>query len=116
MPVVQECVALALLQAMCWEIDSEFLRVQFEIDAKVVVDAVNSLDEDNSEFGDIICRIRTILHDDKFFYVTAIRRQANGVAHALAQLSRSLSCLATFSSLQSSISRCMNDVCSLGAH
>lgn len=116
MPDVRECEAMALLQGMTLAVDSGFQRVLFETDARVVVDAIHTLDDDISEFGDIIGRTRSILRDQEFFSVRAIRRQANGVAHGLAQLSRSLSCLVTLSDLPSSLSRCMNNVCSSRAH
>ncbi|KAI3684107.1 hypothetical protein L6452_33326 [Arctium lappa] len=72
--------------------------------------------DDVSEYGDITDRIHSILHHHAFFSIKAIGRQANGVAHALAQLARLNSCPVSFSSLPPSISCLLNDVCRLGAH
>lgn len=45
----------------------------FETDAKLVVDALSSTNDDHSEFGDIITRCRVFLHHHGFFYVKSVR-------------------------------------------
>lgn len=55
-PFVKGCEALALSEAMSWATDLGYKRVIFESDAKQVVTTIKSLEDDNSEFGDIISR------------------------------------------------------------
>ena len=58
-------------------------RVIFEIDAKVVVDVVTSLEDDDLEFEDIMGCTCCILFYHAFFSIKVNKRQANWVAQLL---------------------------------
>lgn len=55
-PLVQKCEALALLDAIYYAKELGFYRVKFEIDAKILVDAIHSSFDNQSEFCSIIYR------------------------------------------------------------
>jgi len=78
--------ALGLFSALQWLSDMQFDNVDFETDSKLTVDAFLSDRNDTSEFGCIItsCRslFRLLFSNSR---VEFVRRQANGVAHALAR-------------------------------
>lgn len=59
--------------------------MEFEVDAKVVSDAIKDNRLDISEFGSIIRASHQILQQEPMFLVKFIRRQANVVAHELAR-------------------------------
>jgi hypothetical protein len=78
--------ALGLHLALQWLIDMQFDNVDFETDFKLTADAFLSDRNDTSEFGCIISSCRSLF--SAFFSnsrVEFVRRQANGVAHALAR-------------------------------
>ncbi|XVF67798.1 hypothetical protein PTKIN_Ptkin10aG0150800 [Pterospermum kingtungense] len=58
------------------------------MDAKVVIDAIQGQQVDVTEFGSMVNNCRLILSYEKDFSLSFTWRQANGVAHALAGLSR----------------------------
>ncbi|EEF52689.1 conserved hypothetical protein [Ricinus communis] len=60
-----------------------------EVDAKVVVDSFNNPSLDLYEFGSILDVCRSISHSLINVSVSFAKRQANGVAHALAKAARS---------------------------
>jgi len=78
--------ALGLFSALQWLSDMQFDNVDFETDSKLTVDAFLSDRNDTSEFGCIItsCRslFRLLFSNSR---VEFVRRQANGVSHALAR-------------------------------
>ncbi|XVE70735.1 hypothetical protein DITRI_Ditri10aG0094800 [Diplodiscus trichospermus] len=61
LPEVKECEALTLQQAMSWVCSMGYVRVIFEVNSKVVVDALGSNLENYTEFGSIIGSCRRIL-------------------------------------------------------
>ncbi|CAN1771318.1 hypothetical protein LINPERHAP1_LOCUS11842 [Linum perenne] len=81
----------ALLEVLSWTKQEELVKVTFESDAQTVVKAIEDSNGDESEFGDIIESCRAILRRKPDFSVGFIRRGGNGVAHALAQHSITLS-------------------------
>ena len=78
--------ALGLHSALQWLDDMHFDSVDFETDSKLTADAFLSTRNDTSEFGCIISICRS-LFSSTFVNsrVEFVRRQANGVAHALAR-------------------------------
>ena len=116
LPPVRDCEALGLLGALEWVVESGLQQVIFETDAKLVVDAINSSEDDISEFGDIIAKCRAILDCHDFFSVQSVRRQANGFAHALAQQTRFNPCLISYFEVPIFLAPCMNNVCPLFNH
>jgi len=78
--------ALGLYLALQWLSDMQFDNVDFETDSKLTVDAFLSDRNDMSEFGCIITSCRSLFsHLFSNSRVEFVRRQANGVAHALAR-------------------------------
>ncbi|CAN1348846.1 hypothetical protein LINPERPRIM_LOCUS41604 [Linum perenne] len=61
------------------------MAVDFETDAKVVVDGLNQSEDDETEFGDIIALCRSIMDANPGFEVRFERRNRNMVAHTLAR-------------------------------
>jgi len=78
--------ALGLCEALQWVMVLGLHNMDFSLDSKLVVDAVNSTVSNYSDFGSVISHCRQLLninlHNSK---VEFSRRQANGMAHALAQ-------------------------------
>jgi ribonuclease HI len=78
--------ALGLLSALEWVHELNLGPIDFELDAKKVVDNFLSTKHDGTEFGDIIQSCRSLFRN---FYenskVEFVRRQANEAAHALAK-------------------------------
>ena len=78
--------ALGLLSAMDWVHLLQLGTVDFEMDAKRVVDSINYSHTDVTEYGNIISNCKTLFSQ---FYenscVEFVRRQANEVAHSLAK-------------------------------
>lgn len=78
-----------LLQGLHWALDLQLTNVIFELDAKLVVDAIHANVPDFSEFGSIIPECRKLLFNHPNFLVKFVRRQANVVAHSLARVATS---------------------------
>ena len=78
--------AVGLHTALDWISNQQFDNVDFVLDCKKVVDCVNSSLDDSNEFGCIITACKQLL-DDRFqnSHVEFNKRQANRVAHPLAQ-------------------------------
>lgn len=89
---VRECEAIGLAEAMLWVYEAGYTNVVFESDAKVVVDAVKSNEEDRTEFGSIIGQCQSLLRQQTAFSVGYVKRQVNEVAHVLARRSHFSSC------------------------
>lgn len=74
--------AMGLLQALEWVVDN----VCFEIDCKVVVDSLLTINPDISEYGVIISNCHWILSSFPLYKVEFVRRLNNRVAHNLAKV------------------------------
>ncbi|KAF5450904.1 hypothetical protein F2P56_031219, partial [Juglans regia] len=83
-----ECYALFRAVSLCQELGFEL--VEFESDAKNVVDAINSNSSDMSWPGQIIEDIRLIMETHQNWKLSFIRRVGNQAAHVLAKLGLSL--------------------------
>lgn len=83
--------AIGLHEAVWWIKEMGLVRVIIEMDAKLMVDAVNRSAVVNSMFGSIIERYRVMLHSQPHYTVNWISRDANIVAHHLARNSRDYS-------------------------
>jgi len=83
--VVEIGKALGLCEALQWVMELGLHNMDFSLDSKLVVDAVNRTARNYSDFGSVISHCRQLLnislHNSKIEFS---RRQANGVAHALA--------------------------------
>jgi len=77
--------ALGLLSALEWVLELNLGPIDFEMDAKKVVDNFLSTNHDATEFGNIIRNCQSLFRN---YYenskVELVRRQANEAAHALA--------------------------------
>jgi ribonuclease HI len=82
---VAEGEALALLEALREAIARGWSNVVFESDSKVVVDAVHSNFQGNSELSSLISSIKLLLLCHSNFEVKFTKRQANTAAHTLAR-------------------------------
>jgi ribonuclease HI len=81
---VAEGEALALLEAMRDTLARGWSNIIFKSDSKVVVDAVHSKHQGNSEWSSLISSIKLLLHNHSNFEVKFTKRQANMAAHSLA--------------------------------
>jgi hypothetical protein len=60
-------------------------KVFLEMDCKMVVDDVNNMKANDSEYDSIIQDCKTLVSNYNDFIVVFIRRQASGNAHTLAK-------------------------------
>jgi hypothetical protein len=60
-------------------------KVFLEMDCKMVVDDVNNMKANHSQYGSIIQDCRTLLRNYNDFIVVFTRRQVSGNAHTLAK-------------------------------
>lgn len=65
----------------------------FEIDAKLVVDAIHAKNEDGIEFGYITHHCRLLLDLNNSYLVGYAWRQVNEIAYVLTKVSHFYSCL-----------------------
>jgi len=78
--------AIGLHTTLDWISNQQFDNVNFVLDCKKIVDCVNSSLDDSIEFGCIITACKQLLADRfQNSHVEFSRRQANRVAHELAQ-------------------------------
>lgn len=71
------CEAIGLCEAMSWICEAGFVNVMFKSDAKQVIDAINKLEDNITEFGSIIGQFQLILNQETTYSVGHVRRQAN---------------------------------------
>ncbi|XP_058733805.1 uncharacterized protein LOC131605473 [Vicia villosa] len=96
--------AIGLLTAIKWVINLGFDNVDFELDAKQVVDNVYSVKPNDSDFGAIIDDCKRLI--TLFFrnsHVKFVRRQVNEVAHALARVTPFLASFHNFTDIPTCI-------------
>jgi ribonuclease HI len=96
---VAEGEAKALLFAMREAVARGWTNVVFESDSKVVVDAVLSNHQGNSEWSSIVLAIKSLLRCNSNFEVKFTKRQANMAAHTLARAAYSWSSRTYFNSV-----------------
>ncbi|XP_075499452.1 uncharacterized protein LOC142537854 [Primulina tabacum] len=84
---VNEGEAMGLLEALSWVRRLGLKKVYFEMDAKVVVEAIKSSGIDIFEFGSIVQSCKDIIRCKHEFSISFIRRQANECDHTLAKAS-----------------------------
>ncbi|XP_042954577.1 uncharacterized protein LOC122290987 [Carya illinoinensis] len=87
-PFLVECHALWRSMEVCRELG--FWDIILEGDAKNVIDRVNSATEDESEWGQIITDLKTVLGRCDGWSLNFIHREKNGVAHFLAKMALNL--------------------------
>jgi ribonuclease HI len=83
-PQVVEARAVLMAIQVCKEMG--FSKVHFEGDAKVVIDAVNSLKPDKSYKGLVVEDIRQELQGMEHLQMTFVHQEGNHAAHTLAKL------------------------------
>ncbi|XVE79930.1 hypothetical protein DITRI_Ditri14bG0096800 [Diplodiscus trichospermus] len=116
LPSVKECEALALLDAMTWVYNRLFKNVIFKLDAKGVVDVVNSSVNDITEFGSIDSCCCSFLAQAKTYLVSFVKRQANDAAHALAREACFHACSHLCYDMPNCLATVMNNVCHIKGH
>lgn len=79
----EEGEAIMLFEALSWIKDMSLERVIIEMDAKMMVDALNMVETDNSSFGDINESCHRLLTSYSHCKVQWINRDANSLAHKL---------------------------------
>ncbi|KAK2437967.1 hypothetical protein QL285_022797 [Trifolium repens] len=88
---------MGLLSALRWVNEMQIRGIDFEMDCKGVVDSLHSSRTYNSDLGDILRDCRIIQATNLVTsHVRFIRRQANEVAHRLAQVTTSLASFHNF--------------------
>ncbi|KAF5463191.1 hypothetical protein F2P56_019127 [Juglans regia] len=85
---IAECYALLRAVSLCQELGFEL--VEYESDAKNVVDAINSNSSDMSWPGQIIEDIRLIMASHQTWKLSFIRREGNQAAYVMAKFGLSL--------------------------
>ncbi|XP_058768333.1 uncharacterized protein LOC131642063 [Vicia villosa] len=86
--------AMGILSSIKWVHALGYDSVDFELDAKNIVDNVNRSHPNNTDFGAITFECKLLLVSlSRNFHVKFIRRQANEVAHVLA---RAATCFDSF--------------------
>ncbi|XVF80878.1 hypothetical protein PTKIN_Ptkin15bG0110800 [Pterospermum kingtungense] len=63
----KECEALGLIEAISWVSSLGYKKVNFEVDAKMVVDACLSFAVDYAEFGSLVSHARMLLQQEMDF-------------------------------------------------
>ncbi|CAN1135539.1 Putative ribonuclease H protein At1g65750 [Linum perenne] len=81
----KEAEAISLEEAMSWIRELGFAEVDFESDALTVVKSIKSFQDDDTEYGDIINRVRELLDSNPGFEIEYVSRSRNSVAHCLAR-------------------------------
>jgi ribonuclease HI len=87
-PDISEAEALGVLEALRWLQREQMTNVQLETDCLQVIQALHSKTRNNTEFGVVINLCRTLLNSNVNCQASHVRRQANRVAHSLAQATR----------------------------
>jgi ribonuclease HI len=82
---VAEGEAMALLEAMCEAISGGWSNIVFENNSKIVVDAVHTNHQGNSEWSSLISSVKLLLHCHTNFEMKFTKRQTNMAAHTLAR-------------------------------
>ncbi|XP_058749795.1 uncharacterized protein LOC131622768 [Vicia villosa] len=89
--------ALALLASIKWVNGLGYDNMDFELDAKSVVDSVISPKPNDSNFGAVTGECNRLLSlFFRYSHVKFVRRQANEVVHALAHVAPSLASFHNF--------------------
>lgn len=96
---VMEGETMALLIGLRWLANMGLDHAIFETDCKGLVDRLHSTMVDHTELGDLIFSCKYLLRLNPHFKVQFVKRQANGVAHALARVSATRACSHVFSYL-----------------
>ncbi|CAN0878470.1 Putative ribonuclease H protein At1g65750 [Linum grandiflorum] len=110
--MVKESEAMALWEGLKWCVERGIERVELEMDAQVVVRAVNDNEvDDRLEFGTIIRRCRDILVTKPFYSVCFVRRECNEIAHVLAKQSKFLDSPTVGELPPVFMVHCMNNIC-----
>ncbi|XP_073152635.1 uncharacterized protein [Henckelia pumila] len=113
---VKEGEAIGILEALLWVQSLGLKKVCFELDAKVVVEAINGSNIGVSEFSSIVRQCKNLIRSEQDFSIKFIRRQANECVHALAKASRSYASPMVCSEAPSLISPLLNFVCNESTH
>ncbi|CAN1824958.1 Putative ribonuclease H protein At1g65750 [Linum perenne] len=108
--------AAALLSAMSWVAEIGYEDVIFECDAEAISHALDSDEDDLSEFGCLISRCRELLASFPRFRIQVVRRIRNQVAHLLARQSFSLDISHTSYSPPNGMDNILYDVCFASNH
>ncbi|CAN1332541.1 Putative ribonuclease H protein At1g65750 [Linum perenne] len=87
-PNPTECEALALIESINWLSLLPYNNIILELDSLTVVQAMESMEEDDSELGMIIDEARRSLPPS--WSVNFVRRNGNSTAHTIARHSRHL--------------------------
>jgi ribonuclease HI len=87
-PTIVEAEALGVLESIKWLHSSHIEASYIETDCLHVVQSLNNRSNNNTEFGNIIASCCRLLDLNQNCKVSYVRRQANRVAHELAQATR----------------------------
>ncbi|KAF5479796.1 hypothetical protein F2P56_000588 [Juglans regia] len=82
-PVIAECFALRMAVELCGELNIH--KAVFEGDARTIIEAVQSVKEENSVFGSLIDDIKFLFQNRLDWKIQFAYRERNIVAHTLAK-------------------------------
>ncbi|XVF80982.1 hypothetical protein PTKIN_Ptkin15bG0119900 [Pterospermum kingtungense] len=85
--------AFGLFEALGWICNLGYCKVIFELDSKLVVDAIWSLIADITEFGAITKSCKQVLALEEEFCSSHVKRRVNEITHSLARAAVSYDCI-----------------------
>ena len=85
---IKEAEAAGLREGLQWLLELHHFKVDVELDARIVVDALHSEPLAIDEFGCIIGDRRSLVANS-YFSIQFVKRQANRTTHCLARVTRS---------------------------
>ncbi|CAN0881952.1 hypothetical protein LINGRAHAP2_LOCUS14521 [Linum grandiflorum] len=83
----QEGEAIALIEALRWVIELELHQVIFEGDSLELKQTLETMEDDNTEFGDLVRMSRNLMRCLGGYSYEFVRRARNQVAHVMARRS-----------------------------
>jgi len=83
---VLEVESLGLLHSLKMEIPNHMHYITFEMDNKILVDALEVHNVPLIEFGDRVTEIKSLLSGNPDYVVSFVRREANRVIHSIVKV------------------------------
>ncbi|CAN1170804.1 hypothetical protein LINPERHAP2_LOCUS29201 [Linum perenne] len=113
-PEAKECEAKALLDALLWLRELGIRNIKIEMDSQVVCQAMNSMEDDVTEYGDIIRRCKSLVGQN--MKICFIRKDRNVAAHVLARQSRNSVSPTTGETPPSWLDAALRCICRVNTH
>ena len=81
-----EAEALALCETLIWLLYLQMENVSMEMDCKLVVDAIHSIQLNLIEFGSLITDCKNLVSRGHNLSICFVKRQTRNVAHSIARV------------------------------